>query len=141
MLEKPPSVDLRSESRTVLTKLFTGTVGLLRQSEYIVDVSFDILSMAALFLVPRICSVMSLNPYFGSLVRLLSEGISADKKLTLITDSCAEGDGKINVRTVSTALINDLDKSLLSFPTDRHRALSRFPYDFHHAGSRPVDVE
>lgn len=46
---------------------FSGTIGLLKGSDYIIDVSFDVLSMAALFLVPRICSVMSLNPYFGSL--------------------------------------------------------------------------
>lgn len=35
--------------------------------------SFDILSMEALFMVPRICSVMSLNPYFGSLIPVLKE--------------------------------------------------------------------
>lgn len=53
-----------------------GIIGLLRGSDYIIDVSFDILSMAALFLVPRICSVMSLNPYFGSLIPVLKEMVS-----------------------------------------------------------------
>ena len=67
-----------------------GVVGIAKDSDSIIDISFDILSLEALFLVPRwvvsqfssifsfsdiadtndtsICSVMSLNPYFGSLV-------------------------------------------------------------------------
>jgi hypothetical protein len=59
-----------------------GAIGLLKGSDYIIDVSFDILSMAALFLVPRICSVMSLNPYFGSLVSwMIPYGVTeADQK-------------------------------------------------------------
>ncbi|KXS94009.1 hypothetical protein AC578_1747 [Pseudocercospora eumusae] len=32
------------------------------------DVAFDILSIEALFLVPRICSLLSLHPYFGMLL-------------------------------------------------------------------------
>ncbi|KAJ9501468.1 hypothetical protein H2202_003262 [Exophiala xenobiotica] len=48
-------------------------IGLVRNSDYITDVAFDILSMVALFLVPRIFSVMSLNPYFGSLIPVLKE--------------------------------------------------------------------
>ncbi|KIW64120.1 hypothetical protein, variant [Phialophora macrospora] len=51
----------------------TRIVGLLKDSDYITDVAFDILSMVALFLVPRIFSVMSLNPYFGSLIPVLKE--------------------------------------------------------------------
>ncbi|EXJ55591.1 hypothetical protein A1O7_08519 [Cladophialophora yegresii CBS 114405] len=51
----------------------TRVVGLVRDSDYIIDVAFDILSMVALFLVPRIFSVMSLNPYFGSLIPVLKE--------------------------------------------------------------------
>lgn len=67
----------------------TGAVGLVKKNGDIVDVSFDILSLEALFLVPRygrlfsvgtwkgrrtdretnsICSLVSLNSYFGSLV-------------------------------------------------------------------------
>ncbi|EXJ74919.1 uncharacterized protein A1O5_01615 [Cladophialophora psammophila CBS 110553] len=53
--------------------VITRIVGLLRKSDYIIDVAFDILSMVALFLVPRIFSVMSLNPYFGSLIPVLKE--------------------------------------------------------------------
>ncbi|KAJ9633715.1 hypothetical protein H2204_006712 [Knufia peltigerae] len=48
-------------------------IGLVRKSDYLIDVAFDILSMVALFLVPRIFSVMSLNPYFGSLIPVLKE--------------------------------------------------------------------
>ncbi|OAP57309.1 hypothetical protein AYL99_08047 [Fonsecaea erecta] len=51
----------------------TRIIGLIRDSDYIIDVAFDILSMVALFLVPRIFSVMSLNPYFGSLIPVLKE--------------------------------------------------------------------
>ncbi|GFF73352.1 hypothetical protein IFM60648_03920 [Aspergillus lentulus] len=48
-------------------------VGLAKESDYITDLSFDILSLEALFLVPRICSLVSLNPYFGSLIPVLKE--------------------------------------------------------------------
>ncbi|KAK4940826.1 hypothetical protein LTR10_019098 [Elasticomyces elasticus] len=48
-------------------------IGLMKNSDYITDVAFDTLSMVALFLVPRIFSVMSLNPYFGSLIPVLKE--------------------------------------------------------------------
>ncbi|EHY53055.1 hypothetical protein HRR83_006104 [Exophiala dermatitidis] len=51
----------------------TRVIGLVRDSDYITDMAFDILSMVALFLVPRIFSVMSLNPYFGSLIPVLKE--------------------------------------------------------------------
>ncbi|KAL1969166.1 hypothetical protein VTN77DRAFT_420 [Rasamsonia byssochlamydoides] len=48
-------------------------VGVVKQSDDIIDLSFDILSLEALFLVPRICSLVSLNPYFGSLIPVLKE--------------------------------------------------------------------
>ena len=70
--------------------LITRVVGLAKDSNYITDVAFDILSIAALFLIPRcdgsvaaqtdtmltlsrICAVASLNPYFGSLLPVLKE--------------------------------------------------------------------
>jgi hypothetical protein len=40
----------------------------MKDSDRIIDVAFDILSLEALFMVPRICSLLSLNPYFGTLV-------------------------------------------------------------------------
>ncbi|GIK05714.1 hypothetical protein Aspvir_009827 [Aspergillus viridinutans] len=43
-------------------------VGLVKESDYITDLSFDILSLEAL-----ICSLVSLNPYFGSLIPVLKE--------------------------------------------------------------------
>lgn len=57
----------------------TRIVGLLKSSSEITDVAFDILSMLALFLVPRICSVASLNPYFGSLLPVLKEMVRSQK--------------------------------------------------------------
>ncbi|KAL1998344.1 hypothetical protein VTN02DRAFT_6362 [Thermoascus thermophilus] len=49
------------------------TVGLVKEDDYITDLSFDILSLEALFLVPRICSLVSLNAYFGTLIPVLKE--------------------------------------------------------------------
>ncbi|KAJ5982953.1 hypothetical protein N7481_005052 [Penicillium waksmanii] len=48
-------------------------IGLVRGDNYILNFSFDILSLEALFLVPRICSLVSLNSYFGSLIPVLKE--------------------------------------------------------------------
>ncbi|KAI4172096.1 MAG: hypothetical protein LQ343_003843 [Gyalolechia ehrenbergii] len=45
-----------------------GIIGLSRHSNHIINISFDILSLEALFLVPRVCSLLSLNTYFGTLV-------------------------------------------------------------------------
>ena len=39
-----------------------------KDSPGITDVSFDILSLEALFLLPRVCSLLSLVPFFGTLV-------------------------------------------------------------------------
>ncbi|KKK12763.1 hypothetical protein AOCH_002545 [Aspergillus ochraceoroseus] len=51
----------------------TRIIGLVEKDAYITDLSFDILSLEALFLVPRIFSLVSLNPYFGSLIPVLKE--------------------------------------------------------------------
>ncbi|KAL8913869.1 MAG: hypothetical protein Q9171_001362 [Xanthocarpia ochracea] len=56
----------------------TGIVGLAKQSAHIIEISFDILSLEALFLVPRVCSLLSLHPYFGTLVRLGGIGVEND---------------------------------------------------------------
>ncbi|KAL8861756.1 MAG: hypothetical protein Q9178_001957 [Gyalolechia marmorata] len=48
-------------------------VGLAKQSAHIIEISFDILSLEALFLVPRVCSLLSLHPYFGTLIPCLKE--------------------------------------------------------------------
>lgn len=43
-------------------------MGVVKGSAHITDVSFDILSLEALFLLPRVCSLLSLIPFFGTLV-------------------------------------------------------------------------
>ncbi|KAJ5194566.1 uncharacterized protein N7498_008004 [Penicillium cinerascens] len=53
--------------------IITRVIGLARGDNYVIDISFDILSLEALFLVPRICSLVSLNSYFGSLIPVLKE--------------------------------------------------------------------
>ncbi|KAJ9283594.1 hypothetical protein DTO021C3_8807 [Paecilomyces variotii] len=58
---------------TGLAFVITRTVGLVKQSDSITDISFDILSLQALFLVPRICSLVSLHGYFGTLIPVLKE--------------------------------------------------------------------
>ncbi len=47
----------------------TGIIGMSKDSDHIIDISFDILSLKALFLVPRICALLSMVPFFGTLVR------------------------------------------------------------------------
>jgi hypothetical protein len=46
-------------------------IGIAHESVDIVGVAFDILSLEALFLVPRIFSILSLNSYYGTLVRTI----------------------------------------------------------------------
>ncbi|UDD58776.1 hypothetical protein AFCA_006202 [Aspergillus flavus] len=58
---------------TGLAFVISRIIGLAKDSDYITDLSFDILSLEALFLVPRICSLVSLNSYFGSLIPVLKE--------------------------------------------------------------------
>ncbi|OJJ45002.1 hypothetical protein ASPZODRAFT_134433 [Penicilliopsis zonata CBS 506.65] len=58
---------------TGMAFVITRAIGLARDSDPITDLSFDILSLEALFLVPRICSLVSLNEYFGSLIPVLKE--------------------------------------------------------------------
>lgn len=50
----------------------TGMIGLAKGDGKIMDTAFDILSLEALFLVPRICSLLSIHPYFGTLIPCLS---------------------------------------------------------------------
>ncbi|KAJ5042508.1 uncharacterized protein L3040_005051 [Drepanopeziza brunnea f. sp. 'multigermtubi'] len=51
----------------------TRFVGIFKDSEPITDTAFDILSLEALFMVPRICSLLSLHPYFGTLIPCLKQ--------------------------------------------------------------------
>jgi hypothetical protein len=56
-----------------LAFLVTRAIGLVKDDAQIIDHSFDILSLEALFMVPRICSLLSLHPYFGTLIPCLKE--------------------------------------------------------------------
>ena len=40
---------------------------------FINDLAFDVLSLEALFMIPRICSILSLSPYWGTLIPCLKE--------------------------------------------------------------------
>ena len=42
-----------------------GIVGLKTQDAGLVDLVFDVLALEALFMVPRVCSILSLSPYWG----------------------------------------------------------------------------
>ncbi|KAI0600080.1 ion transporter [Biscogniauxia sp. FL1348] len=48
-------------------------IGLYKGNYYLVDIAFDVLSLEALFMVPRVCSVLSLSPYWGTLIPCLKE--------------------------------------------------------------------
>ncbi|KAI1804965.1 hypothetical protein F4811DRAFT_570602 [Daldinia bambusicola] len=48
-------------------------VGLYKADYTLVDIGFDVLSLEALFMVPRVCSVFSLSPYWGTLIPCLKE--------------------------------------------------------------------
>ncbi|XXG94341.1 hypothetical protein Hte_000595 [Hypoxylon texense] len=48
-------------------------VGLYTGDYTLVDIAFDVLSLEALFMVPRVCSILSLSPYWGTLIPCLKE--------------------------------------------------------------------
>lgn len=48
-----------------LALIMTGIVGLQTNNSRLVDLAFDILSLEALFMVPRVFSILSLSPYWG----------------------------------------------------------------------------
>jgi hypothetical protein len=61
-----------------------GIVGLKtadpEMSEWFTDLAFDVLALEALFMVPRVCSVLSLSPYWGvSSRRSIWEGLHLTK--------------------------------------------------------------
>lgn len=58
---------------TGIAFIIARAIGLTKGDDYITKIAFDILSLEALFLVPRLCSLMSLNSYFGSLIPVLKE--------------------------------------------------------------------
>ncbi|KAK0715564.1 hypothetical protein B0H67DRAFT_645298 [Lasiosphaeris hirsuta] len=48
-------------------------VGLSTGDNRLVDLAFDVLALEALFMVPRVCSILSLSPYWGTLIPCLKE--------------------------------------------------------------------
>ena len=52
---------------------FPGVIGLYSDNHDTNDWAFDILSLEALFLIPRIFSILSLSPYWGTLIPCLKE--------------------------------------------------------------------
>ncbi|XP_044724068.1 ion transport protein [Hirsutella rhossiliensis] len=48
-------------------------VGQVQHDPKIIGLSFDVLSLEALFMMPRICSILSLSPYWGTLIPCLKE--------------------------------------------------------------------
>ncbi|KAH8900173.1 hypothetical protein GQ53DRAFT_741135 [Thozetella sp. PMI_491] len=48
-------------------------VGLSNHDSKMIDLAFDVLALEALFMVPRVCSILSLSPYWGTLIPCLKE--------------------------------------------------------------------
>ncbi|KAL2267248.1 hypothetical protein VTJ83DRAFT_4525 [Remersonia thermophila] len=48
-------------------------VGLKSHNAHLVELSFDVLALEALFMVPRVFSILSLSPYWGTLIPCLKE--------------------------------------------------------------------
>ncbi|GAO17768.1 hypothetical protein UVI_02006360 [Ustilaginoidea virens] len=51
----------------------TGVVGLVKRNSAMNELAFNVLSLEALFMMPRICSILSLSPYWGTLIPCLKE--------------------------------------------------------------------
>lgn len=49
----------------VLSLTLVGVVGLGTNNARLVDLAFDVLALEALFMVPRVFSILSLSPYWG----------------------------------------------------------------------------
>jgi len=50
-----------------------GIIGTTNQDGRTIELAFDVLSLEALFMVPRLCSILSLSPYWGTLIPCLKE--------------------------------------------------------------------
>lgn len=56
-----------------LAFLISRIIGLVKDNDEVVDMSFDILSLEALVLIPRTFSLLTLHPYFGVLIPCLKQ--------------------------------------------------------------------
>ncbi|KAF4844436.1 Calcium channel YVC1 [Colletotrichum siamense] len=50
-----------------------GVIGITNQDREITDLAFDVFALEALFMVPRVFSLLSLSPYWGTLIPCLKE--------------------------------------------------------------------
>lgn len=99
-------------------------IGLHQGSDRIIDTSFDILALEALFLIPRICSpLLSLNPYFGTLLPCL----------TAMTKVCQ------NMLT-NVSLMTDGATGLPQVPFARGNIVLRFLVNLLPSRQRPVHL-
>jgi hypothetical protein len=73
--------------RVVQSELtIAGMIGLHQGNDRIIDTSFDILALEALFLIPRIFSpLLSLNPYFGTLLPCLTAMTKVCKSMSIFS--------------------------------------------------------
>lgn len=70
-----------------MLRTLLGIAGLTTSSPKTIDLAYDVLGLEALFLVPRIFSLLSLNPYFGTLVCNYPTPINDSKGTALLDDS------------------------------------------------------
>ncbi|RDL30376.1 Uncharacterized protein BP5553_10254 [Venustampulla echinocandica] len=64
--------------------IVTRLIGLATHNDKLIDTAFDILSLEALFMVPRICSLLSILPYFATLIPCLKAMIKDFFKFMVI---------------------------------------------------------
>jgi hypothetical protein len=65
---------IRSQVNAAGTDLFaSGVVGLAKHNAAMIEMAFNVLSLEALFMMPRLCSILSLSPYWGTLIPCLKE--------------------------------------------------------------------
>lgn len=48
-------------------------IGIVNDDPWVTDLAFNVFSLEALFMIPRICSFLSLSPYWGTLIPCLRE--------------------------------------------------------------------
>lgn len=73
-------------------------IGLSKDDTNIVEMGFDVLSLEALFLVPRMLSLLSMHPYFGTLVRSLGlfSRIFTNRRLDTVLERDDQGLYKVH---------------------------------------------
>lgn len=85
-------------------------VGLSNHNDDTIDLAYDVLGLEALFLVPRIFSLLSLNPYFGTLVSL--QPVTRDEQMLIQPqDPVFKGDGNVNLYCCLRVSPTDLRKT------------------------------